>query len=106
MRAGAMKYKLELLKPTQTTDRMGAEHVVYEPTRTVHAERVSTSGNRSEEVGEHFAAYNAQFNIRNAHPIAENWRVRQLGGYHYTVVAIIPNLDRGYNTLVCDRVNE
>ena len=57
-----MKYKLELLKPKQTTDRMGAERVVYEPTRTVHAERVTTTGNRSEEVGEHFAAYSAQFN--------------------------------------------
>ena len=106
MRAGAMKYKLELLKPTQTTDRMGAESTVYTPTRTVHAERVNTTGNRSEEVGEHFAAYSAHFNIRDAHPIAENWRVRQLGGYLYTVVAIVPNLDRGYNTLVCDRVNE
>ena len=106
MRAGALKYRLELLKPTPTTDRMGAEHVDYVATRIVYAERVATSGNRSEEVGEHFAAYSAQFNIRNAHPIAENWRVRQLGGYLYTVVAIVPNLDRGYNTLVCDRVNE
>ena len=101
-----MKYKLELLQPRTTTDRMGAEHVAYEVTRVVHAERVATSGNRSEEVGEHFATYNAQFNIRDAHSIAENWRVRQLGGHLYTVVAIIPNLERGYNTLVCDRVNE
>ena len=36
----------------------------------------------------------------------ENWRVQQVGGYLYTVVAIIPNLDRGYLTLQCDRVNE
>ena len=106
MRAGAMKYQLELLEPTTTTDRMGAERVEYKATRTVHAERVTTSGGRSEEVGEHFAAYQAQYNIRDAHPIAENWRVRQLGGYLYTVVAIVPNLDRGYNTLICERVNE
>ena len=59
MRAGAMKYKLELLEPTTTTDRMGAERVEYKATRTVHAERVTTSGGRSEEVGEHFAAYKA-----------------------------------------------
>lgn len=106
MRAGALKYKLELLKPVPTTDRMGAERVDYEITRTVNAERVNTAGNRSEEVGEHFAAYSTQYNIRDAHPIADNWRVRQLGGYLYTVVAIIPNLDRGYNTLLCERVNE
>jgi head-tail adaptor len=106
MRAGALKYKLTLLEPQRTTDRMGAEAVQYIETSTVWAERVNTAGNRSEEVGEHFAAYGARFNIRDAHRVAENWRVRQLGGYLYTVVAIVPNLDRGYKTLICDRVNE
>lgn len=106
MRAGALKYKLMLLEPKRTTDRMGAEATTYNPTRTVCAERVRATGNRSEEVGEHFPDYAAEFNIRDAHPIAENWRVQQLGGYLYTVVAIIPNLDRGYKTLLCDRVNE
>ncbi len=106
MRAGPLKYKLTLLEPTRTTDRMGAETTTYEETRTVRAERVRATGNRSEEVGEHFPNYTAEFNIRSAHPIAENWRVQQLGGYLYTVVAIIPNLDRGYKTLLCERVNE
>lgn len=106
MRAGALKYKLTLLEPKRTTDRMGAEATTYNPVRTVYAERVRATGNRSEEVGEHFPDYATEFNIRDAHPIAENWRVQQLGGYLYTVVAIIPNLDRGYKTLLCDRVNE
>lgn len=106
MIAGKMKYKLTLLEPKRVTDRMGSETTTYEPTRTVHAERVRATGNRSEEVGEHFPDYAAEFNIRHAHPIAENWRVQQLGGYLYTVTAIVPNLDRGYKTLLCDRVNE
>lgn len=106
MRAGTLKYKITLLEPKRTTDRMGAETVKYEEVRTIRAERVRTAGNRSEEVGEHFSAYSAEFNIRDAHPVSENWRVQQLGGYLYTVVAIIPNLDRGYKTLLCDRVNE
>lgn len=106
MRAGTLKYRLVLLEPKRTTDRMGAEAVEYVETRTVHAERVRTNGNRSEEAGEHFPDYGAEFNIRDAHPVAENWRVRQLGGYLYTVVAIMPNLDRGYKALLCERVNE
>ena len=105
MRAGALKYKLQLLEPKRVTDRMGAEAVQYIETSTVWAERVKASGNRSEEVGEHFPDYSTQYNIRDAHRVAENWRVCQLGGYLYTVVAIIPNLDRGYKTLICDRVN-
>lgn len=106
MIAGRLKYRLTLLKPVRTFDAMGAEATTYEATRTVYAERVKASGNRSEEVGEHFADYSVEFNIRSAHPIEENWRVEQIGGYLYIVVAIIPNLDRGYNTLRCERVNE
>lgn len=106
MRAGALKYRLTLLEPQRVTDRMGAERVEYIETRTVRAERVRTTGNRSEEVGEHFPAYSAEFNIRDAHKVQENWRVRQVGGYLYAVVSIVPNLDKGYKTLLCDRVNE
>ena len=49
MIAGKMKAKIELLEPKRATDRMGAEQVSYEPTRTVHAERVAMSGKRSEK---------------------------------------------------------
>lgn len=106
MRAGTLKYRLTLLQPVRTTDRMGAESIVYTATNTVHAERVKAAGNRSDEVGEHFPDYHVEFNIRDAHTVDENWRVQQVGGYLYNVLAIVPNLDRGYKTLVCDRVNE
>ena len=101
-----MKYRLQLLKPTATTNDYGEEATTYEPIRTVWAERKKQSGNRSEEVGEHFPAHTAEFNIRDAHPVQENWRAQQLGGNLYTIVSIIPNRDKGYNTLLCDRVNE
>lgn len=106
MRAGALKYRLILLRPTVTADEYGAEATEYERARIVHAERVKQIGTRREEVGEHFADYRTEFNIRDAHEVAENWRVRQVGGYLYTVVSIIPNIDRGMFTLVCVRVNE
>lgn len=106
MRAGDMKYRIQLLKPVATANAYGEEANAYELQRTVRAQRVKQSGNRSEEVGEHFPDYRAEYNIRDAHQVEENWRVQQLGGYLYTVVAIIPNLDRGMKTLICERVNE
>lgn len=106
MIAGRMKYKLTLMQPTVEINDFGEEKPTYTETVTVHAERVKHNGNRSEEVGEHFPDYRVEFNVRRAHTVAENWRVQQLGGYLYTVVAIIPNIDRGYKTLVCERVNE
>ncbi len=101
-----MKYRLKLLQPTASTNEYGEETATYKETRTVWAQRVKQSGSRSEEVGEHFPDYRAEFNVRNAHPVKENWRVQQLGGYLYTVTNVIPNIDRGMNTLVCERVNE
>lgn len=106
MIAGLMKYKLKLLEPIKETNDYGEEKTTYVETRTVHAERVKLSGNRSEEVGEHFPDYRTEFNIRDAHPIQENWRVQQLGGDLYTVTNIVPNIDKGYKTLICVRVNE
>ncbi len=106
MRAGEMKYRLRLLRPVASTNAYGEEAAAYTEVRTVWAQRVRQSGSRSEEVGEHFPDYRAEFNVRDAHPVRENWRVQQLGGCLYTVVAIIPNIDRGMNTLVCERVNE
>lgn len=106
MLAGRLKYKLELLRPTATEGEFGSGPTTYTAAKTVHAERVNLTGNSSEEVAEIFPNYRAQFRIRDAHEVAEKWRVRQLGGYLYTVTNIIPNLDRGMKTLICDRVNE
>lgn len=106
MQAGKMKYKLELLEPVLAGDKFGSEKTEYRIIRTVWAERVKISGNRREEVGELFPDYRAEFNIRDVHPVKENWRVKQLGGNTYTVTNIIYNLDRGMKTLVCERVNE
>lgn len=101
-----MKHKLVILQPVVAADEAGGEDTQYRAVRTIHAEHVKFSGRRSEEVGEHFPDYRAEFNIRDAHPIQPNWRVQLLGGDLYTVVAITPNLDKGYKTLVCERVNE
>ena len=106
MRAGPLKYRLALLEPMRVTDRFGSERIVYAEKVVAHAERVSAQGYKSDEVGEHFADARVQFNIRYAHHIHENWRVKQKGGDLYTVVAIIPNIDRGFKTLICEKVNE
>lgn len=101
-----MKYKLVILRPVTLTNDYGEETTSYEEVRTIHAERVKYTGNKSDEVSEHFADYRAEFNVRSQHPVSEQWRVRQLGGHTFTVVAVIPNLDRGMNTLICERLNQ
>lgn len=106
MIAGRMLYKLAVYKPVVETNAYGEETETYEKVSVIHAERVKSSGKRSEEVGEHFPDYSVEFNIRYAHVIGENWQVEQLGEHRYTVTNVIPNLGKGYKTLVCERLNE
>lgn len=105
MRAGPMKYKLKLLQPVHTVNAYGEEQTTYKAVRTVWAERVAWSGKRSEEASEHFPDHTAQYRIRIAHPVRENWRVEQLGGETFNVVAIEPNISRGMLTLSCEKLN-
>lgn len=106
MKAGPLKYKLQVLRLDITAGDYGDDVVSYTPTNIIYAERVKNIGRRSEEVSEHFPTYNVEFRVRSGHKISENWRVQQLGGYLYTVVAIEPNIELGMNTLICERVNE
>lgn len=106
MQAGRMKSKIELLKPVSVANGYGETSIEYVPTQTVYAERVKMIGRRSDEVGEHFPDYSAQWNIRDAHEVDENWRVKEHNGHLYTVTNIVPNPDRGMLTLICERVNE
>lgn len=101
-----MKYKIELQRPIVEESNFGDEIAEFVPTKTIYAERVKVSPSHHEEVAEMFPDYQVQFNIRDAHEVEEHWRVRQLGGYLYNVVNIVPNLDRGMKTLICERVNE
>ena len=73
MRAGEMKYRLQLLKPTATTNDYGEEATTYEPIRTVWAERKKQSGNRSEEVGE-LAERAHRCSVEICHKIAQTAR--------------------------------
>lgn len=106
MLAGRLKYRIQLFKPDRSINRFGEETLMYLPVKTIHAERVKHTGYRSEEVKEHFADYRAEFNIRAAHEVKEGWRVQLLGENLYEITNILPNIDRGFNTLVCARVNE
>lgn len=106
MIAGRMKTRLEVFRPNTEKDSFGARRgAEFVSVGVIHAERVKISGKRSEEVGEHFPDYHAEFNVRDAHKIEENWQVRPIGEHLYVVTNIIKNPDRGMNTLVCDRVN-
>ena len=106
MIAGRMKHKLIVYERSEETLSNGSEKVTYVKGNTIHAERLSLNGRLSMEVAELFSDYDATYNVRTAHDIEEGWRVLEVGGNLYTVCNIYPNIKKGYNTLLCQRVNE
>lgn len=101
-----MKYRLTLLRPDAATNSFGEQDITWTETATVWAERSKLSGSRDMGVSDAFPYYRVEWNIRDAHEVAENWRCRELGGCLYSITNICPNKDRGMKTLVCERVNE
>lgn len=101
-----MRSRLRILKPEKVKSGSGGEKLVWTEIKVVYAQRVKASGSNSLELGEHFPDYRPEFNIRDAHEIEENWRVEEVGGKEYIVSNIIPNREKGYLTLKCDRVNK
>lgn len=105
-----MKYRLRLLEPRPVADsrsKFGSPQRDFTDTGVVAwAERVKLTGRSDMTASDLFAAYDAEYNVRDAHPVDSGWRVEELGGHLYNVVNVIPNRERGYKTLKCKRVNQ
>mgnify|MGYP002525875374 CR=1 FL=1 len=106
MIAGRLRYKITIMRPRRTVNEYGEEATVWEDLACVRAERVRMSGTRSNEAAEHFADFRTVWNIRDVHAVTSNWRIRDNEGVPYVIVAVEPNHLRGYNTLVCERLND
>lgn len=103
-----MNSRITLLRPVVAQDEFYAEDVTYVPTRTIWAEKRKMTGRNVAEVGEPFPEYAAEYNIYDAHEVAENWRVQEEGkrGHLYNVSNVIWNKERQMLTLQCDRINK
>lgn len=101
-----MRSRLRILRPRVEHGPLGGEKTMWEETATVWAERVKVSPRHGMELGEPFPGYTVDYNIRWGREVGENWRVEEVGGHLYTVTNVIPNRERGMQTLKCERVNE
>lgn len=110
MRAGGLREcKLWIQRPVIVRDEFGAEHTEWEDRAIVRGQLNRFSGARSDEAGEHWSNYTAEYYVRYATPVCENDRVRDLFGpddLTYVVVAITTNRLKGMKAISCERINE
>lgn len=103
-----MNERVTLKKPVITEDKFGSPRTEYVDVKTVHAEIQWKGGSTGLEAGELFMNERIDVLIRIQHKIEEGWRVQQIGMNRnlFHISAIEPNREKGFNRLVCERVNE
>lgn len=106
MRAGELTERVEILRPERATAGSGSKTADWQPQGIWSAQLRGARGWRRDEVGEHFPDHSATFLVRASAPTGENWRLRHIGGYLYTITAVETSRRLGMKTLTCERVNE
>lgn len=107
--AGRLTERLEVSDMTKGSNDFGRGKVGYvKRDGFIRAELRKQTGRQLEQGGEVFAAYAAEFNIRDRHQIKEGDRVRHLcpGGFLYKVENILWNRQKCMKTLQCSKVHE
>lgn len=107
MIAGLLTEMLEWYLPSTVTNDYGSEQVQWKLKGTIRAELVKRSGRLSNEAGELFSDYSAEFRVRYGHGIKEGDRVRHLdSGVLYYVTNVMPHRRRGFRLIQVEKVNE
>ena len=106
MRAGGLKYQIELYKPERRDSGYSSGTTIwYERARATRADILFHKGAIVKEGREYLPSYSVEFRIRNYHDVQETWRVKYKDKF-YNIEAIIPNDKRQLVTLVTNSVNE
>ena len=106
MRAGGLKYQIELYKPENRESGFSSSASIwYDLVRSTRADILFNKGGIVQEGKEYLPSYSVDFRVRNYHDVQENWRVKYKDKF-YQIEAIIPNDKRQLVTLVTNMVNE
>lgn len=99
MKAGLLKEKIYVYKPTVTKTEFGGTKVDYDLVCSTRAGILWNSGNRENENNEIFFSQSKTFIIRRYIPITEQCRIKH-GEKFYRVLSIEPN--KKYNNLTVE----
>ncbi len=106
MIAGRLRTTLRVWRPVKAEDEYGQKTGTWEEMPRIRAERVRFSGRSRMETAEVFASYDAAYNVRSRHDVAEGWRVQECP--HAPVMRVdnvIPWHGKGFKQLLCHKEN-
>lgn len=108
MMAGRLRERLQVMEMSVEQTGFSSGRPSYTPRPGfIRAELRRQTGRSRAEGGEVFAAYSAEFNVREEHDLKEGDRLLHLrkGGLLYKIENILLNPERRMKTLQCSKVN-
>ncbi|MDD4391045.1 MAG: phage head closure protein [Eubacteriales bacterium] len=105
MRAGGLKYPIEIYKNEDVRDEFGSKKKIWVKHITTRADIYWEKGRRIRDIEEMISSYTVQFRIRDYHKVDESMRVKYQG-FFYRIEAIIPSDEKMMLTLMTEKVNE
>lgn len=105
MKAGTLKYLIEIYKPIITETEYGDTNVEWEFHYKTHANMMYNSGSRINENNEIFYPTTRTFIVRHYVPVKETMRVKFEDKY-YQIVSVNPNKYYNDTEIIADLVNE
>lgn len=105
MKAGTLKYIIEIYKPITIETEYGDSNTEYEYYYKTHANVLYNSGSRVNENGEVFYPNTRTFIVRHYVPVKETMRIKYNDKY-YQITSVNPNKYFNDTELIADLVNE
>jgi SPP1 family predicted phage head-tail adaptor len=105
MRAGELKERIIVQRPTVTKSDYGSEDTEYNDLYSVRAEVRYKEGTRINDDGEMTLAYTVKFIIRQ-HYLPDEKDIILFKGKKYRILSIVMNRDKQYNEINTELINE
>ena len=105
MKAGLLKEKISILKPSVTTSYTGAQKITYEEFYSTRAHVMNNSGAREEASGEVFYSNSKTFIVRSYVPVNEHMII-EYNSHRWRILAIDPNKWFGNLEIHTEKINE
>lgn len=106
MRAGALKDRIIIQRPSYTIDEFGAEHITeYVDNYSIRAEVRYKEGNLVNDLGEITNSYSVIF-ITRIHYTPDEKDIILFKDKKYRILSIVPNREKQLNEIKTELINE
>lgn len=102
MESGGLKHQIRVYSRQSITTQSGSDEIVFSEPYTTWAQINNRNGRMREDMALRFGDYTLELVVRIQHQVKQEDKIELVGETgSYVVVSVVPNRERGFNTLIC-----